>query len=80
MAHEIVIQNADNELNKQFGEVVSLIRTNRDKVYQYANKQLIETYWAVGKYLSERLASAQWGDGVVKQLAEYIATNDPEIK
>ena len=80
MAQEIIIQNADNELSKQFGEVVSLIRTNRNKVYQYANTQLIETYWAVGKYLSERLASAQWGDGVVKQLADYITKNEPGIK
>ena len=75
-----IIHDTDNELAKQFAEVVSIIRTNRDKVYRYANTQLIETYWAVGKYLSERLAAAQWGDGVVKRLAEYIATNEPEIK
>ena len=59
MAQEIIIQNSDNELTKQFGEIVSLIRSNRDKIFQYANTQLIETYWAVGKYLSQRLASAQ---------------------
>ena len=80
MAQEIIIQKSDNELTKQFGEIVSLIRSNRDKIFQYANTQLIETYWAVGKYLSQRLASAQWGDGVIKQLAEYIATNEPGIK
>jgi predicted nuclease of restriction endonuclease-like (RecB) superfamily len=64
----------------QFSEVVSLIRLIKFAVINMANIALIDLYWKVGKYISDKIAISEWGDGVVKQLAEYIETNSPDTK
>ena len=66
--------------SKQFTDVVEMIRNTRNQVMQIANTALIDLYWNVGKYLSAKIASAEWGDGVVKQLALHIEKNCPDIK
>ena len=65
---------------EQFDAVVHLIQQAQAKVLYAANTTLIELYWQVGAYLSQKIESAQWGDAVIPQLAEYIAHNYPEIK
>jgi DUF1016 N-terminal domain len=40
---------------------------------QAVNTHLAELYWQVGAYISHKLEQAEWGDGVVQQLAEYLA-------
>ena len=64
----------------QFAEIVSLIQQTRTHVIRLANTALIDLYWNIGQYISEKLAASDWGDGVVKQLADYIAKNVPEVK
>jgi len=63
-----------------FREVVSLIEEARGKAYQAVNTTLIDLYWEVGEYISRKLETAAWGDGVVVQLAQYIARRHPDIK
>ena len=64
----------------QFAEVVSLIQKTRTHVIRLANTALIDLYWNIGQYISEKIEASDWGDGVVKQLADYIAQNAPEAK
>ena len=64
----------------QFEDVVTLIQRTRSEVIRTANTALIDLYWQIGDYISQRIATAEWGDGVVPQLADYIARNYPEIK
>ena len=64
----------------QFAEVVSLIQQTRTHVIRLANTALIDLYWNIGQYISEKIEASDWGDGVVKQLADYIAKNAPEAK
>lgn len=66
--------------NPEFGEIVQLIEAARQKSYQAVNTQLIDLYWQVGAYISQKLTSAEWGDGVVAQLAAYIARVQPNLK
>jgi predicted nuclease of restriction endonuclease-like (RecB) superfamily len=47
---------------------------------QAVNTQLIDLYWQVGAYISQKLEQAEWGDGVVKQLAEYLAQTQPGLR
>ena len=63
-----------------FAEVIGMIQTTRQNVIRVANTALIDLYWKVGEYLSKKIASAEWGDGVVRQLAGYISHNCPDIK
>ena len=74
--NEIVVQNR----NEQFAEVVSMIQHTRNEVVRLANTSLIDLYWRVGKYISDKISVSEWGDGVVRQLAEYIERNSPETK
>ncbi len=41
---------------------------------------MIDLYWRVGEYISRKLASAAWGEGVVDQLARFIAQRHPDLK
>ena len=74
--NEIVVQNR----NEQFAEVVSMIQHTRNEVVRLANTSLIDLYWRVGRYISGKISVSEWGDGVVKQLADYIEKNSPETK
>ena len=65
---------------KQFDEVIHLIQQTRSQIIRTANTALIDLYWQLGAYLSDKIESAQWGEGVVTQLAEYIARTSPELK
>ena len=65
---------------EQFAEIVSMIQHTRNEVIRLANVSLIDLYWRVGKYISDKISVSEWGDGVVKQLADYIEKNSPEVK
>ena len=64
----------------QFAEIVSMIQQTKANVISIANTALIDLYWKVGKYISDKIAVSEWGDGVVKQLADYIEKNSPDAK
>lgn len=62
-----------------FAEVVQLIEQARQRAYQAVNTSLIELYWQIGAYISQKIAAAQWGDAVVTQLANYLAQTQPNL-
>lgn len=64
----------------EFTEVVQLIQAARQHAYQAVNTTLIELYWQVGAYISNKLKAAEWGDGVVTQLAQHLAVTQPNLK
>ena len=60
-----------------FAEVVRLIESARQKAYQAVNTTLVELYWQIGKYISQKLETAEWGEGVVTSLADYLCRTFP---
>ncbi|MDB5818462.1 MAG: hypothetical protein JWQ11_2102 [Rhizobacter sp.] len=64
-------------VESSFIEVVGLIDQARHRALQSVNTQLVDLYWAVGRYISRKLAAAEWRDAVVHQLAEHIALTVP---
>jgi predicted nuclease of restriction endonuclease-like (RecB) superfamily len=60
-----------------FDEIVELIRAARQRAYQAVNTELVSLYWQIGKYISGKLAAAEWGEGVVDQLARHLARTLP---
>ena len=67
--------------NKQdFSFVLSAIKQAQQKVYKQINKALLELYWQVGKYVSGKVTSEQWGKAVIEDLSKYILENEPNIK
>ena len=67
-------------LQPQFIEVLTLIKTAQQKVIATANQELIKLYWSVGKYISDRLATSEWGQKTIEQLAAFIQSQEPELK
>ena len=63
-----------------FREIIGLIQSARQRAFQAVNTELIGLYWRVGEYISRKLATAAWGEGVVDELARYIAQHHPELK
>jgi predicted nuclease of restriction endonuclease-like (RecB) superfamily len=63
-----------------FREIVGLIQSARQRAFQAVNTELIGLYGRVGEYISRKLEAAVWGEGVVEELANYIAQTRPDIK
>ena len=64
----------------QFLEVIGLIKQARTNAYQSVNAELINCYWQVGEYISQRIANANWGDKSIIELANFIDKNHPDLK
>lgn len=63
-----------------FSEVVHLIAAARQQAYQAVNTTLIDLYWQVGAYISNKIKAAEWGDGVVDALAKHLAVTQPNLQ
>lgn len=63
-----------------FSEIVRIIVSARQRAFQSVNTHLIDLYWQVGEYISHKIEKAEWGDGVVTQLAEHLARTQPGLR
>jgi predicted nuclease of restriction endonuclease-like (RecB) superfamily len=63
-----------------FDEVLRLIDAARTRALATVNQELVGLYWQIGEYISRKLESAAWGEGVVEQLADHIARTHPDFK
>ncbi len=68
------------DIEKHFSEIVQIIQKARNKALKSVNKELINLYWQVGEYISEKVESAVWGAGVVTSLATYLKEKEPDLK
>ncbi|WP_448110546.1 PDDEXK nuclease domain-containing protein [Pseudomonas lini] len=57
-----------------------MIITARQRAVQAVNTELIELHWQVGAYISRKIEAAEWGDGVVAQLATHLALTQPGLR
>lgn len=68
------------KLEKQFDKILNMITTAKEKAVFAVNTELISLYWNIGKYISNKIDSSDWGKGIVKNLAEYIDNNISDTK
>ncbi len=68
------------QTNLNFGEILNLIISSKQRVASQINTTLIELYWNIGQYISIKTVKENWGKGIVKELSEFIIKNDPTIK
>ena len=67
-------------LQSQFTDIIQLIKQSRNTAIKAVNTELINLYWKIGEYIHRRVESAEWGKSVVKELAEYLLRNEPDLK
>jgi hypothetical protein len=61
-------------------EIVGMIDAAQERAWRAVNTELVALYWESGKWLSARSARAEWGDKVVANAAEYLASRRPDLK
>ncbi len=64
----------------EFVEILGIIHSGRAKAFEAVNVALIETYWAIGEQLSQKVSDAGWGKGVVAELATWLAAEAPDLR
>lgn len=70
----------DSIMDKRFANIIRLIKKSRVKAIKSVNAELINLYWNIGEYISNKIEQAEWGDSVVIELSKYIQKSEPEIK
>ena len=66
-------------MDNRFTDIIYLIKQSRFSAIKAVNTELINLYWNIGAYISNKIDLAEWGDSVVSELASYIQLNEPEI-
>lgn len=56
----------------RFDEVLAIIEQARVRAAKSVNRELIEMYLQIGKYVSERVAEGSWGEAVVSEFARHV--------
>lgn len=64
----------------EFDDILNLINKARQKSFQAVNTILIDLYWEIGAIISKKVEMAEWGEGVVDQLAAHIARCHPGLR
>ena len=67
-------------MDKQFADIIQLIKQSQTNAIRAVNAELINLYWNIGKHISKKIEKSEWGDSVVAELAKYVQQNEPEIK
>ena len=65
---------------KDFLYVISLIQRAKEKAFRTVNTELIDLYWNIGEYISKKVQSMEWGQYIVKDLANFIADRHTDLK
>ena len=64
----------------EFSQIVSIIQSARNLALYTVNSELVNLYWQVGHYVSEKLDNASWGESTVVELTNFIKNRYPDIK
>lgn len=69
-----------NSYENDFDEIHRMIILAKSKVWQQVNSALILLYWDIGAYISQKTITGSWGQGIVEELALFIASKNPSIQ
>ena len=74
------MNNPITTYRNDFEAIYKIITIHRDRVVQQINGETVMMVWEVGGFVAGKLNTSAWGSGVVRQLAEYIHTQDPTVR
>ncbi len=72
--------NTNIQIRIDFNQIFGIINYHRQRVSKTIDDESLRMIWEVGAYVSNKLKTSEWGSNVVRQLSEYIRTQDPTIK
>lgn len=76
-----MVENSINvQVHNDFNQIFGIINYHRQRVSKTVDDESLRMIWEVGGYVSKKLKASEWGSNIVRQLSEYIRTQDPTIK
>ena len=57
--------------NNDFENIIAIIEQSKTRAIKAVNREMIEMYWQIGKYISEK-TNGGWGKSVVKEFADFL--------
>ena len=66
--------------SNNFDEIITIIEKARENAFRAVNRELINMYWDIGKYVSHRTSEDGWGKSTVKEFADFIQARYVGIK
>lgn len=67
-------------MENRFSGIIQLIKNSRSNAIKAVNYELINLYWMIGEHINKKVEESGWGKSVVKELAVYIQTTEPDLK
>ncbi len=58
--------------NNDFENIIAIIEQSKTRAIKAVNREMIEMYWQIGKYISEKTSDGGWGKSVVKEFADFL--------
>ena len=68
------------EKELEFKEIINIIQNHRQNAYRKINEELVTMYFEIGKYLSEKVKSEDWGSKAIDKLVLTIKSQYPYLK
>jgi hypothetical protein len=69
------------QINKKaFQEVLAMINDARGKVAKVINNELIDLYWNIGHYISNKSLEDGWRNSTVRNLSDFLRETEPNSK
>lgn len=66
------VAEADIIEKKSFTQIVELIKQSKQRAFASVNVELIDLYWNIGEYISNKTESDGWGKSTVEELSRFI--------
>lgn len=75
-----ITNSNENKSNQNFDRIIEIIESSRRDAFKAINRELINMYWGIGKFVSEKVSQNEWGKSVVKELSAFIQRKNEGIK
>lgn len=63
--------------NNDFESIIPIIEKSKMRAIRAVNAEMIEMYWQIGKYLSEKTEQSGWGKSTVQDFADFLKNAYP---
>ena len=67
-------------MGNQFDEILEIIDNARTRAMRAVNAELINMYWEIGAYISQKVEADGWGKSVVTEFSEFLRHRYPASK
>lgn len=70
----------ESKPNQNFNRIIEIIENSCRDAFKAVNRELINMYWEIGKFVSEKVSKNEWGKSIVKELSDFIQHKNEGIK